>query len=193
MFLLRKPNEEVIRQFISSQHDSDFTYGHEGATRTEPPAGYTVDHNRIRLGEGKETYERAIAALRSWKHFDLGWVRIVPPGKAVEVGTTVAVEAKTFGFWSLSACRIVYVIDEKEPVRKFGFAYGTLKDHVERGEERFTIEWHKDDSVWYDIYAFSRPHHPMVRLAFPLARRLQKRFARDSLAAMVMASDWAQH
>lgn len=188
MFLLHKPNEEVVRQFIASQRDRSFTYNHVGATRTQSPADYTVDHNRIRLGEGEETYERAMAALRSWKQFDLGWVRIVPTGVAIKPGTTVAVEAKTFGFWSLSACRIVYVIDEKEPVRKFGFAYGTLQDHVERGEERFTIEWHKDESVWYDIYAFSRPHHPIVRLAFPLARMLQKRFARDSLASIVKAS-----
>lgn len=188
MFLLHKPNGKMVRQFIASQRDLSFTYNQVGATRTQPPAGYTVDHNRIRLGEGQETYERAIAALRSWKHFDLGWVRIVPPGEAVEAGTTVAVEAKTFGFWSLNACRIVYVIDEKEPVRKFGFAYGTLRDHVERGEERFTIEWHKDDSVWYDIYAFSRPHHPIVRLAFPLARVLQKRFVKDSLASIVKSS-----
>jgi uncharacterized protein (UPF0548 family) len=26
------------------------------------------------------------------------------------------------------------------PVRRFGFAYGTLPDHVESGEERFTVE-----------------------------------------------------
>ncbi|MDQ2937449.1 MAG: DUF1990 domain-containing protein [Acidobacteriota bacterium] len=188
MFLLHKPSEEVVRQFITSQRDLSFTYNEVGATRTQPPAGYNVDHNRIRLGDGEETYMRAVAALRAWKHFNLGWAGIVPPGLPVEAGTTVAVEAKTFGFWSLNACRIVYVIDENEPVRKSGFAYGTLRDHVECGEERFTIEWHKDDSVWYDIYAFSRPHHPIVRLSVPLARMLQKRFARDSLAAMVIAS-----
>ncbi len=188
MFLIRRPSSETIEQFISSQRDLSFTYDQVGATRTQPPAGYTVDHNRIRLGEGEETYGRGIAALRSWTHFDLGWVRIVPPGTTVEAGMTVAVEAKTFGFWSLSACRIVYVIDEKGPLKKFGFAYGTLRDHVECGEERFTVERREDDSVWYDIYAFSRPHHPIVRLAFPLARMLQKRFARDSLAAMVMTS-----
>jgi uncharacterized protein (UPF0548 family) len=84
----------------------------------------------------------------------------------------------------------VYVIDEREPVTKFGFAYGTLPNHVECGEERFTIEWHKttDNSVWYDIYAFSHPQHPLVKLGRPVARRLQKRFARESLAIMLRAS-----
>lgn len=188
MFLLHKPNEEVVRRFISSQHDSPFTYRDVGATRSQPPAGYTVDHNRIRLGDGEETYVRAVAALRGWKHFNLGWARIVPTGEAVEAGTTVAVEAKTFGFWSLNACRIVYTIDEDALTKRFGFSYGTLRDHAERGEERFMIEWLEDDSVWYDIYAFSRPQKAVVKLGLPLARMLQKRFARDSLAAMVIAS-----
>lgn len=185
MFLLRKPSAEIIRRFINSQYDSPFSYSQVGATRGRPPAGFTVDHYRIKIGDGKETYNRAVAALKSWKQFDLGWVTIVPSGLPVEVGTTVAVRAKTFGIWSLSACRIVYVIDEDKEVKKFGFAYGTLTDHVECGEERFTVEWQTDDSVWYDILAFSRPQHPLVKLGRPLARRLQKRFAGESLQVML--------
>lgn len=187
MFLLRQPTEEVVRQFISAQHPLPFSYSEVGATQTGAATGFTVDHNRTKLGHGTDTYQRALDALRSWKHFDLGWVSIVPQNTPIEIGRTVAVQAKTFGFWSLSACRIVYVIDERESTKRFGFAYGTLPDHVECGEERFTIEWQKDDSVWYDIYAFSRPQHPLVKLGFPIARGLQKRFARESLAAMAAA------
>jgi len=90
--------------------------------------------------------------------------------------------ANNFGFYSLNASRIVYVINEK---RRFGFAYGTLQDHAERGEERFSIDWSpEDDSVWYDILAFSRPQQWQARIARAPARLLQKRFARDSMAAM---------
>src|SRR5262249_55066407 len=78
-------------------------------------------------------------------------------------------------------CRIVHVVDEP---RRFVFAYGTLPGHVESGEERFLIEWLPDDSVWYDLRAFSRPRLWLVRLLYPLARRQQRRFARESLAAM---------
>ena len=185
MFLRRKPSEELVERFIASQRELVFSYSQIGATRAETaPAGFNLDHNRIKLGNGVETFQRAVAALRNWKQFDLGWVKIVPQGTLIEVGATVAVRAQTFGFWSLNACRIVYLIDEDEPVKKFGFAYGTLPDHAERGEERFTIEHHADGSVFFDIYAFSRPQHPLVRLGFPLARRLQRRFARDSLAVM---------
>jgi uncharacterized protein (UPF0548 family) len=185
MLLLRKPSNETIERFIDTQSGLPFTYSQTSATQTRPPAGFIVDHNRIRLGEGKKTYSRAVAALRSWKQFDLGWIKIVPPGLPVELGTTVAVLARTLGVWSLSACRIVYMIDEGQ---KFGFAYGTLPDHVECGEERFTVEWQEDDSVWYDILAFSRPQHPLAKLARPLVRRWQKRFARESLAAMLDAA-----
>jgi len=191
MFLRRKPSEEFVRQFIASQQDLAFSYSEVGATRSEaPPAKYTVDHNGIKLGQGQETYQRAISALGSWQQFELGWVTLVPPGQPLKVGTTVAVQAKTFGCWSLNATRVVYVIDEKDSKKaRFGFAYGTLPDHVERGEERFTVEWRADDSVWYDIYAFSRPKHPLVQLGFPITRRLQKRFVRDSLAVMKAAVD----
>jgi uncharacterized protein (UPF0548 family) len=67
-------------------------------------------------------------------------------------------------------------------------AYGTLQNHVERGEERFSIEHRvEDDSVWYDILAFSIPQHPLARLGYPLSRAAQRRFARDSKSAMLYA------
>jgi uncharacterized protein (UPF0548 family) len=181
MFRISEPTERDVEQFVARQRNLPFTYPEVGATNTTPPAGYNVDHNRIRLGEGEATYQRAVEALKKWRHFDLGWVTIVPRGVEVKAGSTLAVKARAFGTWSLNACRVVYVIDES---RRFGFAYGTLPDHVERGEERFLIEWLPDDSIWYDILAFSRPQHPLVKLSFPVARILQKQFARDSLARM---------
>src|SRR5882762_4473350 len=145
MFLFRRPSDELVRLFIRSQSDLPFSYAEMKGTQDKPPPGYSIDHNRIRLGEGRDTYDRAVAAFRDWKHFDLGWVTIVPQGKPLEIGATVAVQTKTLGFWSLNAARIVYVIDEKESRNsRFGFAYGTLPDHVERGEERFTIERQED-------------------------------------------------
>jgi uncharacterized protein (UPF0548 family) len=115
---------------------------------------------------------------------------VQPREAPIEVGTTVAVVAHHYGFWSLNACRIVYVIDEEtNAVRRTGFAYGTLPEHGALGEERFSVEWHRaDDSVWYDLYAFSRPAHALARLGYPLGRRLQRRFARASKQAMVDAS-----
>src|ERR1700750_560989 len=127
MFLVREPGEEDAAKFVASQRDLPFTYAEVGATNTTPPAGYTVDHNRIQLGSGEVIYRRAVDALKNWRQFELGWVVIAPRGVRVEVGATVAVKARAFATWSLSATRIVYIIEED---RRFGFAYGTLPDHV---------------------------------------------------------------
>lgn len=187
MFLIREPSETDAARFVASQRDLPFSYAEVGATNTTPPSGYTVDHNRIQLGSGEGTYRSAVDALKNWRHFDLGWVTIAPRGVRVEVGATVAVKARAFGTWSLSATRVVYTIEEE---RRFGFAYGTLPDHVEKGEERFLVEWLSDDTVWYDILAFSRPRHPLVKLSAPLARSLQRQFAHDSLNRMeTLAAD----
>ncbi len=120
--------------------------------------------------------------------FKMPWVSLGWPSVPIQVGTDVAVSIHHFGFYSLNACRIVYVVDEEDPVKRFGFAYGTMAEHAESGEERFTVEWDRDeDTVWYDILAFSRPRQMLARLGYPLSRLLQKRFAEDSKAAMLEA------
>ena len=193
MLSLRKPSAEKLRSFLASQSKLDLTYAAVGATAAVPPAGYVVDHTRIQLGEGAGTFAGAQAALRRWDHFRLGWVETWPPETPLQAGQVVAVSARLLGLWWLNACRIVYVVDEAGPVKRFGFAYGTLPEHAESGEERFTEEWYQADSaVWYDILAFSRPQQLLARLGYPFARRLQKRFARGSAAAMRRAVEGNQ-
>ena len=71
------------------------------------------------------------------------------PDVPISVGTDVAVLISHLGFWSLNAARIVYIVDEHGPREKYGFAYGTLPEHGESGEERFTVDFHSSDkSVW---------------------------------------------
>jgi uncharacterized protein (UPF0548 family) len=185
MLSLRKPSTQRRRDFLAAQSKLDLTYPAVGATAAVPPAGYVVDRTRIKLGEGAGTFAAAQAALERWEHFRLGWVETWPPATPIQAGQVVAVIARLFGLWLLNACRIVYVVNEEGPAQRYGFAYGTLPDHAESGEERFTVEWHKqDNAVWYDILAFSRPHQLLARWGYPLTRRLQRRFARDSAAAM---------
>jgi len=178
MFRITEPTDSDVAKFISSQRNLDFTYAEVGATINKPPAGYTVDNNRVLLGNGERIYSAAVAVLKEWKQFDLGWLAVVPRGVQTEVGEMVVVKARALGTWSLNATRVIFVIDEP---KRFGYAYGTLPGHIECGEERFLIEWLNDDSVWYDILAFSRPRHPLVRASYPFARMLQKKFARESM------------
>src|SRR5665213_1739139 len=181
---LRKPSADALRGFLTTQAKLDFTYTAVGATAAVPPAGYVVDHTRVRLGEGPAIFAAARAALGRWEHFRLGWVETWPPGLPVETGQVVAVIARSAGLWWLNACRILSVVDEAD---QFGFTYGTLPGHAESGEERFRVERDHGDAVWYDILAFSRPRHILARLGRPWTRRVQKRFARDSAAAMLRA------
>lgn len=189
MFLLRDPSAEAIERFVASQRKLPFSYDGVGATREDAaPKGYVADRYRVKLGEGEEAYRRAIAALHNWRQFDPGWVRLLPSGTPIEVGTTVAVLARHLGFWSLNSARIVYTVEEGGAVERFGFAYGTLPGHSEKGEELFSVEWdHADDSVHYAVFAFSRPNHPLAWPGYPVARMLQRRFRRDSTRAMVEA------
>ena len=191
MFLPREPSARDIERFVASQRDLSFSYAEVGATRDGvSPKGFVADRYRVKLGEGEGVYRRAVEALRGWRQFDLGWVRLLPPGAPIEVGTTVAVLARHLGFWSLNSARIVYAFDEiGGDLERFGFGYGTLPGHAERGEERFAVEWDRgSDSVSYDVFAFSRPNEALAWLGYPFARLLQRRFARDSKAAMVRAA-----
>jgi uncharacterized protein (UPF0548 family) len=187
MLHFSRPSEEAIREFIASQKDQTFSYAPAGATREQPPKGYTVDHNRVQLGQGMDDFLRAKAAIASWKMFEVVGLTLCYPDTPIATGATVALLASHFGLWSLNACRIVYLVEEPGAVERYGFAYGTLPQHGVIGEERFTVEYYAaDQSVWYDLYAFSRPTF-LAALAYPLARTLQRRFARDSKRAMQLA------
>ncbi|MFZ0083788.1 MAG: DUF1990 domain-containing protein [Candidatus Acidiferrales bacterium] len=187
MFFLSKPSADTVRAFLAAQSDRQFSYEHVGASRTTAPDGYIADHNRVQLGVGTAVFKRAKSAVVQWNMFDMNWLDLCWPNTPIEAGSTVAVVVHHLGFWSLNACRIVYTIEEHGAVEKYGFAYGTLPDHAAMGEERFTIEFHaRDETVWYDICAFSRPRL-LARLAYPFTRSLQKRFASDSKQAMQRA------
>jgi len=189
MYMLSKPSEIQIREFIESQSRLDFTYPSVGATRNgDHPSGFVVDHNRIHLGVGQATFEVAKRALCDWQHYRFDWIELHRPDVNPEPEQTVGVLARALGLWVLNACRVVYVIKEEKPIHRFAFAYGTLPEHAESGEERFQVEWNqKDDSVWYDILAFSRPNQLFARLAYPYVRRKQKQFARESKQSMKAA------
>src|ERR1700675_4322658 len=136
MLFLRRPTAEQIQAFLTTQAKLDLTYSAVGATATQPPAGYVLDHTRIKLGDGASVFAAARAALERWEQFRLGWVEAGPVATPIKERRVVAVMARLFGLWWLNACRIVYLVDEED---KFGYAYGTLPDHAESGGGRFTV------------------------------------------------------
>ncbi len=185
--LLRRPTQACVQRFLEQAEHAPFSYAERGASHGGAPHGYDLDHNRMQLGTGRATFERAREALQRWAMFPPAWTRVEHREHGLAVGQTVCVQFHVLGLHWLNATRIVTVFDEGDesgPVRRSGFAYGTLSCHVERGEEQFAVEWLADDSVWYDLRAFSRPRLWAARLAKPVARALQRRFVRDSGAAL---------
>jgi uncharacterized protein (UPF0548 family) len=185
MFLIHRPGERRIREVLASQEGAGFSYAEVGATRIEAPAGYQVHRERFALGSGPGVFERARQAVRQWEMFEMGWIELCWPDAPIACGSTVAVLAHHLGFWSLHVARIVYVTDEP---RKYGFAYGTLAEHAESGEEWFGVEQREDDSVWYEVLAFSRERHVLAKIAYPFTRSLQRKFRADSGMAMQRAA-----
>ena len=193
MFLLRKPDDRQLRKIMHGYQDNQPSYSEVGHTRGQLPKGYQVDHHRVQLGVSHETFERARRALFNWQMFRLNWLEPCWPRQPLNEGVLAGTLARIFGLWTVNVCRVVYVVQESGVVKKFKVACGTLPGHVECGEERFSVEWHRDDdSVWYDILSFSKPAHIVTRFGYPIARRLQKRFAIDSMQAMVQSAQREQ-
>ena len=138
------------------------------------------------LGRGPEAFERAWAGLQAWCQFDFGWVHVFATAPPTVVGTNLAVLIRHLGFWSLNGGRILYTLEDDARVHRRGYAYGTLTNHAERGEEIFELAMDRaTHEVSYTIHAVSRPRSAMAWCGYPVARRLQHRFRRDSAAAMM--------
>ena len=186
MFLTRRPSPEQIKQFLRASQGLSLSYEPVGIAK-QSPRGFKLDEASSVIGQGEEAFARAKQALTDWKQFDLGWVELHPPGVPIEAGAVVAVLVRHLGFWSLNGCRVVYLINADET--KYGFAYGTLPNHAELGEEIFEISFDPDSQdVTYRIRAVSRAHAFAARVGYPFTRFLQNRFRRDSIAAMRRAA-----
>ncbi|MFN8708300.1 MAG: DUF1990 family protein [Planctomyces sp.] len=189
MYLIRKPDSAQIGELLKAQSRLQVTYNFVGLTREgHSPSGFVVDHHRVCLGYGPTVFERSRSALLGFQQFRFSWVELFAPHGEPQEGQSLALLARAAGLWVLNANRILYRMENNDDRRHFGYAYGTLPEHAESGEERFLVEYNPgDDSVWYDIFAFSKPNQWQSRVAYPFVRRCQKRFARDSMNAMTRA------
>jgi len=153
---------------LARYQTAELTYAPVGATSGDLPTGYNHTQRRTLIGAGADTFTQAAEAVLTWEMHRRSGLVVTAAGPAVE-GMTVVMGLGA-GLRLLIPCRVVYVVDE--PMRR-GFAYGTLPDHPEQGEEAFVVTRDADDSVWFEINAFSRPGALLVRWAGPLGRAIQ--------------------
>lgn len=186
MFQLTQPTPQSIQRQLALVRDlppacPDILSLQTGLGTPLPP-GFSHDQSRSMIGRGETAFTAARKALSQWRQFDLGWVRVTNSTVSITHGELVAVEIRAAGLWSLNLSRITHIVDS--PTR-FGFLYATTAHHVEEGQERFVLEYDPAaGDLFYLIEAVSRPRHPLARLAWPYARAMQHRFARDSHARM---------
>ncbi len=189
MLYILKPSQKRIETLLQKWQDNPFSYKEVGCTREDPmPKGFHHDSRRIQLGCGEKIFLRGRSAIENWKMYDVGWIGLHSDEVPIKEGEISVTYLKLLGLHlTANPCRIIYTIDSTDDeVTRFGFAFGTVKDHPESGEERFVVEWfHHDDSVWYEVKAFSRPGHFLVWCGYPFARYLQRRFFRDTLEAVL--------
>jgi len=166
MFLARRPSREAIERFLRDSQELPLSYGPIGIV-SDGTVRHDLDEAIVTIGRGPTDFERARNALIAWKQFDIGWVETFPQHAPVAVGTVVAVLIRHFGFWSLNGCRVLYRVGCPDRDARFGFAYGTLTNHAEAGEELFEVFVDPEtDDVMYRIRANVRgaPHAPVRRV-----------------------------
>ena len=184
MFLIRRSSQTEISEFLDRSRELALSYDPVGIAR-QRPVGFNADLASAVIGHGQQTFERAKNALAQWRHYEMGWVELFPRGASIEPGTVVAVLVRHMGLWSLNSCRVVYGVGDRQTGSSFGFAYGTLTNHAELGEEIFEVILAPESGeVIYRIQAVSKPRAALTRVGYPFARYFQERFRRDSTSAL---------
>jgi uncharacterized protein (UPF0548 family) len=186
-----------------------FNFAHvyitQNGTRTDAKgqisSSYTIDKTRTRVGHGKHDYQTARTAMLTWQHFHFDWAFTNAP--KVKRGEAVVIAAQSLMLWTLNPLRITTIEDDVLPSgreegrrvkRRTAFAHTTLQGHQISGEERFSVDWMRDDdSVWYEVLTVSRPATPIAALARPVLRFYQRKFVKESTAVMQQLIRKARH
>ena len=174
MKVLWRPDVASLTPLIPRYAGEPFSYPEVGATRDDRlPAGYHQLDRTTVLGTGRASFDRAAQALGDWAmHRKAGLVVAASAARAEADVTVVMALRLGAGLGGVVIpCRVVWTLDE---AGRFGFAYGTLPDHPECGEEAFVLEQAKG-LVTLRIRAFSKPGNGVVRAASVAGRRAQRR------------------
>jgi uncharacterized protein (UPF0548 family) len=180
VFSLRSPSAADLARVVATQAACELTYAEHGATDGSLPAGYRHDQWEADLGSFDEaTFDRLGAAICQWQ-VQHGAGLTIYPAHPVRPDLTVALCVRLPGAYVTAAARVVYVTSE--PGRR-GFAYGTLPQHPEQGEEAFHVVRHAS-RILFRVTAFSRPRHPLARIGAPVSRLIQQHTSQAYLRAM---------
>ena len=132
------------------------------------------------------SFERARALMCDYRFADGSAVRAIYEQDAPLEGRDMLLVGRFLGLDFRLGVRVFEVVDERRteedrPVRVWGWAYRTLRGHLERGQMSYEVrKWRDSGAVEFRIAAVShraRVRNPLVRLGFGLlGRREQLKF-----------------
>jgi uncharacterized protein (UPF0548 family) len=174
-----RPSGQHLDALLARLGGQMLTYAEVGATKDSAlPPGYRHDRHFVSIGRGDDAFGRGQEAIRRWEAHRSAGAAVAPATPPLVAGTNVAVTLRFGPAFVVAPARIVYVTDEPD---RFGFAYGTLPGHPERGEEAFHVQRDTASEVSFAVVAFSRPADVLARFGGPVTRAVQSRVNRAYL------------
>ena len=140
------------------------------------------------------SFERAVALMRDYAFAEGSAVRAIFQADAPLEGRDMLLIGRFVGLDFRLGVRVNHVVDARRDedgraVRVWGWSYGTLRGHLERGQMSYEVrKWLDTGEVEFRIAAVShraRVANPLVRLGFGLlGRREQVKFYRHTCEVM---------
>jgi uncharacterized protein (UPF0548 family) len=195
------PGSDRERRALAQLADRPLNFDPAELAAATPQRGWHLDDYRRPLpaeppGEPVPgaSFQIARRLMSDYAFADPAIVRAVFDPAAGLPDRNMLLEARFGPLRFLLGCRVGAVTDEARtvdgrPLRVWGWSYGTLAGHFERGQMDFAVwKWLDDGAVEFRIHAVSQranAGNPVVRLGFRLlGRRRQVRFARRACERM---------
>jgi uncharacterized protein (UPF0548 family) len=186
-----------IRARLRRLHTTPVNYDPSAVDLQHPPAGWHVDDRCQPLASEPPgdpvpagSWETAKRLISGYEFADPSLVRAHYDRDAPLDGREMVLELRALGLIRVHVgVRVVAVYDEIRELdgrraRVFGWAYRTLKGHVEEGQMDWMVwKWQDTGVVEFRVHAVSRPApipNPVIRIGFLLLRGHERRVFLDS-------------
>ena len=186
-----------LRRRLAELSDTAVNYDVDALDLDDPPAGWHVDTRCQPLvaeppGEPVSggSWEIAGRLIRGYEFADPSLVRALYDPDVPLEGREMLLELRALGLVSVHVgVRVVRVYDELRTVegrsaRVFGWAYRTLRGHVECGQMDWQVwKWQDTGEVQFRVYSVTRVAriaNPLVWAGFHALRRYERRLFLDS-------------
>lgn len=186
-----------LRRRLAALADAPVNYDVNALDLDHPPEGWSVDRRcQALVGEPPGdpvhggSWEIAGRLIRGYEFADPSMVRAFYDPDAPLQGRTMLLELRGLGLVSIHVgVRVVRVYDELRELdgrraRVFGWAYRTLRGHVEAGQMDWQVwKWLDTGEVQFRVHSVSRVAripNPLIWVGFHVLRGHERRLFLDS-------------